>query len=74
MTLAPDDLVRTLQTVPAKRLRLVELAWELAKDDGELDEETAAMRADEVAVALQEASAYVQATRRALRWLTELAR
>jgi len=74
MTLTPDDLVRVLRTVPAKRLRLVEMAWELADDRGQLDVEKAAMRADEVQGAVHEASAYVQATRRVLGWLTELAR
>jgi len=73
MTLTPDDLVRVLRTGPAKSLRLVELAWELADEKGQLDVEKAAARADEVQAAVHEASAYVQATRRVLRWLTELA-
>ena len=70
----PDDLVRVLRSVPARRLRIIELAWELANEKGELDLEKATMRLDEVELAVQEASAYAQATRRVLRWLIELAR
>ena len=74
MTLTPEALVRALRNVPRKKLRLVELANELANDKGELDVEKAAERADEVQMAVQEVSIYVQATRRVLRWLMELVR
>jgi hypothetical protein len=74
MSLTPDELVRALRTVPEKRLRILELARELANEKGELDLERAAARADEVEMADREASAYAQATRNVLRWLTELAR
>ena len=68
-----DVLIRVLRTVPEKRLRLVELARELADDEGELDLEKAAAHLDEVHLATQEASVYAQATGRVLRWLNELA-
>ena len=68
-----DVLVRALRTVPEKRLRLVELARELADEAGELDLEKAAKRLDEVDLAIREASVYAQATGRVLRWLNELA-
>ena len=70
----PDDLVRVLRSVPARRLRIIELAWELANEKGELNLEKATIRLDEVEMAVQEASAYAQATRRVLRWLKELVR
>ena len=69
-----DVLVRALRTVPEKRLRLVELARELADEAGELDLEKAAKRLDEVDLAIREASVYAQATGRVLRWLNELSR
>jgi len=73
MPLTSDDLVRVLRAVPPKSLRLVELAWELADEKGELDVDRAALRADEVDAAEREAAAYVQATRRVLWHLNQLA-
>ena len=35
--MTPADLVAILKTVPEARLRLFELAWELAGPDGALD-------------------------------------
>ena len=60
----PDDLVRALKTVPAKKLKLIDLAWELATPEGELDLEKTMDMTLEVSLASQEATAYVEATRR----------
>ncbi|MDP3064133.1 MAG: hypothetical protein Q8O40_13125 [Chloroflexota bacterium] len=72
--MTPQDLVKALRTVPEKKLRLVELAWELANEEGELNVEAAAERVDEVNAAAHEAGAYIEATRRLLWRLNELAR
>ena len=72
--MTPDDLVCALKTVPEKKLRLVDLAWELATPEGELDLEKALAMTLEVSLASQEASAYVEGTRRVLCALADLAR
>ena len=58
------DLVKALDTVPEKRLRIIELAWELADERGELRPDRALALADEVARALDEARKYVEASRK----------
>ncbi|MDP2949735.1 MAG: hypothetical protein Q8P22_09400 [Chloroflexota bacterium] len=72
--MTPQDLVKALRTVPEKKLRLVELAWELANEEGELNVEAAAERVDEVDAAAREVGAYIEATRRLLWRLNDLAR
>ena len=72
--MTPRHLVKALRTVPEKKLRLVELAWELANEEGELNVEAAAERVDEVNAAAREATGYIEATRRLLWHLNELAR
>ena len=58
------DLVKALDTVPEQRLRIIELAWELADERGELRPDRALAMADEVARALDEARKYVEASRK----------
>ncbi|MDP2949632.1 MAG: hypothetical protein Q8P22_08860 [Chloroflexota bacterium] len=70
----PADLVRALRAVPEKKLRLVELAWELVREDGSPDVDKAADRLDEVGAACAEVNGYTQATQRLLWQLKSLAR
>ena len=58
------DLVKALDTVPEQRLRIIELAWELADERGELRPDRALAMADEVSRALDEARQYVEASRK----------
>ena len=58
------DLVKALDAAPEKRLRIIELAWELADERGELRPDRALAMADEVARALDEARKYVEASRK----------
>ena len=57
-----DSLVKILDLVPAKKLRLVELAWELADRRGRVDMTKARERLPEIAAAADEADAYARAT------------
>ena len=68
----PEDLVRALKTVPAKRLELVELAHQVCNSKGELDLDRVAERMDAIHVAIQEARAYAEATGRVLWQLDRL--
>lgn len=69
-----NDLVHALKEVPEARLRLLELARGLVGEDGRLDPDKAAFQSKEIAEAIEEAHAYGEATRRAVRCLREMAR
>ena len=62
-----QDLIRALEAVPEKKLRLLELAKELVGPDGKLDMDRAVARAAEVDAAVKEAHAYISDTEK-LRW------
>ena len=62
-----QDLIRALETVPEKKLRLLELAKELVGPDGKLDMDRAVARAAEVDAAVKEARAYISETEK-LKW------
>lgn len=62
--MTPADLVASLKTVPETRLRIIELAWELAASDGGLDETKAVPRMGEIRNACQEAGDYGAATKK----------
>jgi len=68
------DLISALKTVPEFRLRLIELAWQVAGDDGSLDLEKLAFCAKEVEEAVAEAKACAQATREAIECLMAMVR
>ena len=70
----PADLVAILKTVPETRLRIIELAWELAAADGSLDERKAVPRMAESRDACQEAEDYGEATKKLARNLSECLR
>ena len=67
------DSVALLRRVPARRLRVFELAAELCGPDGEIDVDRAAERRPEVELAIGEAEAYAGETEQAVRRLRELA-
>ena len=62
-----QDLIRALEAVPEKKLRLLELARELVGPDGKLDMDRAVARAAEVDAAVKEARAYISETEK-IRW------
>ena len=62
----PQDVIRALQTVPEKRLQLIELARQVVKTDGTIDLEKASFLAAEISQASQEAEGYGNATQRAV--------
>ncbi|MBI4215908.1 MAG: hypothetical protein HY687_00720 [Chloroflexi bacterium] len=67
-------VVDALRGMPPARLRLIELAWQVVREDGSLDVERASFLRQELAEALAQAEAYGQATREAVRCLRQLAR
>ena len=62
-----QDLIRALEAVPEKKLRLLELVRELVGPDGKLDMDRAVARAAEVDAAVKEARAYISETEK-LKW------
>ncbi|HLE02024.1 MAG TPA: hypothetical protein VI877_00865 [Dehalococcoidia bacterium] len=62
-----QDLIKALEAVPEKKLRLLELAKELVGPDGKLDMDRAVARAAEVDAAVKEARAYISETEK-LKW------
>ena len=62
--MTPHDLAQLLETVPEKRLRLVELARECADSQGNLDQARLLPLAAEVEAAIDELRAYVNDTKR----------
>jgi PRTRC genetic system protein C len=70
LRLAPD-IVSILRGVPARDLRVFEIAAELLLPDGTLDIDAAAAREPEIALAAAEADAYSKANRRVVNRLTE---
>lgn len=74
MLLSPEDMLRTVRNLPEKKLRLIDLAWEVAKGDGSLDQSKNFLLIDEIEAARQEASAYAYQTKKAVWALKDLAR
>lgn len=66
------DVVAVLRRVPARRLRIVDLAAELLDATGELDVDQAAARQPEINLAAAEARAYARATQQATEALRQL--
>ena len=72
--MTPNDLVVSLRTVPEARLRITELAWEMAAPDGTLDETKAVPRMAEIRDACQQAEDYANATKKLAESLRECLR
>jgi PRTRC genetic system protein C len=68
----PPDLVAILRRVPARELRVFELAVALLLPDGTLDVDAAGRREPDLALAQAEAEAYARATQRAVASLRRL--
>lgn len=66
------EVVSILRRVPAKRLRIVELASELLDEHGEVDVDAAAVRQPDINLAIAEAKAYARATQQAVKALRQL--
>ena len=62
-----DKIFEELRQVPAVRLRLIDLAWEVW-GDGALDVQKMQLHAEELLIAEGEAQAYIKETREAV-WL-----
>lgn len=63
-------LVRALSEVPEKRLRLVELAWELCDKRGRIDFEKARLLSRQLEEAVREAESYAASVRDIMRCLS----
>ena len=68
------NIPHALAGVPEARLRLVELAWEVAGKDGSLDHERAAALRLELEQAIEEGRVYARATMEMVRCLRQMAR
>jgi hypothetical protein len=60
--MTPHDLARILESVPEKRLRLVELVWKCADSRGRLEQSRLQLLATEIEAAIDEVQGYVRAT------------
>jgi len=69
-----DNLIEALKQVPEVRLRLIDLAWQVVKDDGSLDADQLLMMAKELQEATDEARAYAESTRKAVSCLKSMGR
>lgn len=67
-----DNLVEALKQLPEVRLHLIDLAWQVARDDGTIDMEQLLQQVKEVDDAVAEAKAYADSTRKAVLCLMRL--
>jgi hypothetical protein len=68
------NVIEALKQVPETRLRLIDLAWQVFREDGSLNVERAAFFGKELEEATAEAQTYSRATREAVRCLREMGR
>ena len=67
-----DDVLRIVAGLPEHRLRLIELARDMVKEDGSIDPDQALLHVDEIETAKHEAIAYGNSTKQAIWVLKEL--
>jgi len=67
-----EELINALKTVPECRLRLIELAWKVVGEDGEVDPTKIAFYHKEITEAIKEAEAYREQTKEIVRCLMDL--
>ena len=67
-----SDLIRILKEVPECQLQLVQLASEVTGEDGNIDSQKLSFLRKEVEEAVDEAKAYVQATKEAVLCLIKM--
>ncbi len=60
------NIIDSLKKVPEVHLRLVDLTWQLAEEDGTLDVKRLSFHIRELGEAIDEAKAYSAATRKAV--------
>lgn len=72
--MTPAELAASLRTVPETRLALIDLARELVNGQGELDEDAAIQRMDEIRLAAREASDYAHGAQRLFQALQQCLR
>ena len=60
------DMVEALRPLPQVRLRLIELAWKIVREDGSPDPDRLAFHHKELVEAIAEAEAYEKATKGAV--------
>ena len=66
-----NNIIKALKQVPETRLRLIDLAWQMFREDGSLDIERTAFLGKELEEAIGEAQAYSRETREAVRCLKQ---
>ena len=69
-----EQIVEILRQLPEVRLRVLDLAWMVTRDDGSVDREKLLFHARELEEAFQEARAYAEATRESVRCLKSIPR
>lgn len=69
-----DNLVEAFKQLPEVRLRLIDLAWQVTKENGSLDADQLLLKSKELDEAVDEAKAYANATRKAVSCLMSLVR
>ncbi len=60
--MTPAELVESLKDIPAVELELIQLAWDLLDENGQLDLDKLRFRMEDINLAEPEASAYARAT------------
>jgi len=69
-----NDIIRVLKRVPEFKLRLIDLAWRVVREDGSIDPEKLLAHEKELEEYTAEAEAYAQYTQEAVRCLRSLVR
>lgn len=69
-----DNLIDALKELPEVRLRLIDLARQVAREDGSIDVERAMFLGKELEEAVNEARAYAESTRKAVWCLMNMGR
>ena len=66
------ELVDLLKSLPAVHLELLDLTWQLTREDGSLDPQKISFHYTEMEKAIAEAESYSRATREMVQCLTRL--
>ena len=69
-----ERYIQALKRVPGCRLSIIDLAWQIAGEDGDEIDDSIMLHHLEVEAAVKEAKAYVADTRKAILLLCQLAR
>ncbi len=69
-----EAVLRALRQTPEVRLALIDLVWQVVREDGSTDPQQISFHSEELEKVIAEARAYSSATREAVRCLIEMAR